>query len=172
MECMVLLKSELIDRSYRLYHKSLYHYIYNATNGSELSEDMVQDVFLKLIEYEKMLLEDTVKSFIFSIAKNIVKDYNRRRNVIEEYNSYYNYIFDECMFEDTSSRMIVNDILEMERRVVSNLPLQRRKVYELVRYEEKNAMEVSVEMNLSIKTVQNHLLAGRKYVREYISKCI
>ena len=66
----------------------------------------------------------------------------------------------------------MNDILRMERKFVSKLPRQRKKIYELVRYEDKTVTDISSEMSLSIKTVENHLLLGRKYVRECLSKCI
>ena len=32
--------------------------------------------------------------------------------------------------------------------------------------------DLSVELSLSKRTVENHLLIGRKEIREYIKKCI
>lgn len=172
MESIKTLKSDLIEYSYKEYSKPLYIYIYKAVGDDYEAEDMVQNVFLKLIEYEGMLRYDTVRSFIFTIAKNLIMDYHRRHSIINEFNLYYSYIYEECSVEDTSTKTVVNDILRIEKNIVSNLPRQRRKVYELVRYEEKHVSEISLEMNLSIKTVENHLLSGRRYVRECLSKCI
>ncbi|WP_291558849.1 sigma-70 family RNA polymerase sigma factor [Bacteroides sp.] len=172
MESMTTLNFELIEYSYKEYRKPLYIYLCKALGDDEEARDMVQDVFLKLIDYRGMLRQDTVKSFIFTIARNLILDYHRRYSVIKEFNSYNSYIYEECSVEDTSTQTVVNEILCIERNIVSNLPLQRRKVYELVRYEEKYVAEISLEMNLSVKTVENHLLLGRRYVRECLSKCI
>lgn len=172
MESIKILKSDLIENSYKEFRQSLYIYICKAVENDEEARDMVQDVFLKLFEYNDMLRQNTVKSFIFTIARNLIMDYRRRHSIINEYNFYYTYLYDECTVEDTSCMAVVKDILCFERNIVSHLPSQRRKVYESVRYEEKSMSDISVEMNLSIRTVENHLLLGRKYVRECLSKCI
>lgn len=172
MESIKTLKSDLIENSYKELRQSLYIYICKAVKNDDEAEDIVQDVFLRLIEYNDMLRHDTVKYFIFTIAKNLILDYYRKHSVVNDYNSYYSYLYNECTLEDSSSHTVVNDILRMERKFVSELPRQRRKVYELVRYEEKTVSYISSEMSLSIKTVENHLLLGRKYVRECLSKCI
>lgn len=169
---MITLKSDLIENSYKEFRQSLYIYICKAVENDSEAEDIVQDVFLKLIEYNDMLRHDTVKYFIFTIAKNLILDYRRKRWVVNNYNSYYSYSYNESTVDDTSSNTVVEDILRLERILVSELPRQRRKVYELVRYEEKTVSDISSEMNLSIRTVENHLLLGRKYVRECLMKCI
>lgn len=172
MESIKILKSDLIENSYKEFRQSLYIYICKAVENDDEAEDMVQDVFLKLIEYNDMLRHDTVKYFIFTIAKNLILDYHRRRSIVNNYNSHNSYLYSECTLEDTSSHTVVNDILRMERKFVSKLPRQRKKIYELVRYEDKTVSDISSEMSLSIKTVENHLLLGRKYVRECLRKCI
>lgn len=172
MESIKTLKSDLIENSYKEFRQPLYIYICKAVKNDDEAEDMVQDVFLKLIEYDDMLRQDTVKYFIFTIAKNLILDFHRKCSVVNNYNSYYSYSYNESTVDDTSSNAVVKDILRMERKYISKLPRQRRKIYELVRYEEKKVSDISSEMNLSIKTVENHLLLGRKYIRECLRKCI
>lgn len=172
MESIKTLKSDLIENSYKEFRQPLYIYICKAVKNDDEAEDMVQDVFLKLIEYDDMLRQDTVKYFIFTIAKNLILDFHRKCSVVNNYNSYYSYSYNESTVDDTSSNAVVKDILRMERKYISKLPRQRRRIYELVRYEEKTVSDISSEMSLSIKTVENHLLLGRKYVRECLRKCI
>lgn len=172
MESIKTLKSDLIENSYKEFRQPLYIYICKAVKNDDEAEDMVQDVFLKLIEYDDMLRQDTVKYFIFTIAKNLILDFHRKCSVVNNYNSYYSYSYNESTVDDTSSNAVVKDILRMERKYISKLPRQRRRIYELVRYEEKTVSDISSEMSLSIKTVENHLLLGRKYVRECLGKCI
>ena len=40
------------------------------------------------------------------------------------------------------------------------------------RFEGKTVREISQELNLSQRTVENHLFISRKEVREYIKQCI
>lgn len=59
-----------------------------------------------------------------------------------------------------------------EQKAVTQLPAQRRKVYELTRFEENSASDIAVMLNLSQRTVENHLRMGREEVRKYIRQCI
>lgn len=52
------------------------------------------------------------------------------------------------------------------------MPVQRKKIYYLNRFEGKNSEEISQELGLSVRTVENHLYISRKEMREYIRKCI
>jgi len=40
------------------------------------------------------------------------------------------------------------------------------------RFEEMSAIEIAQEMNISRRTVEGHILLGRKQVRQYISRHI
>lgn len=40
------------------------------------------------------------------------------------------------------------------------------------RYENKSASEISASLQLSRRTVENHLFISRKEIREYIKQCI
>lgn len=42
----------------------------------------------------------------------------------------------------------------------------------MIRFEEKTLSEVAEELNIPKRTVEGHLLAGRRLVREYMKKCI
>jgi DNA-directed RNA polymerase specialized sigma24 family protein len=40
------------------------------------------------------------------------------------------------------------------------------------RFEDKSVTDISEELNLSRRTVENHLFISRKEVREYLKQCI
>lgn len=52
------------------------------------------------------------------------------------------------------------------------LPLQRRRIYNMSRFEDKTIEEISEELNLSRRTVENHLFISRKEMRSYMKQCI
>ena len=78
MENPTMTSTQLVADSYASYHRSVYLYIYYRINSKEEAEDLSQDVFLRLMDYKKMLRPDTVKYFIHTIARNLVNDYLRR----------------------------------------------------------------------------------------------
>ena len=163
-------QSIIID-SYIEYYSRVVDFITYRINNRCDAEDLAQDVFIRLMEYKQILCEDTVKHFIYTISRNLVNDYLRRYYKRQEISSYM-YDHAETCTNDTESRIISDDLAALEQRKLSVLPTQRRKIYAMSRFEDKSIADISSELNLSHRTVENHLRIGRHEVREYIRQCI
>lgn len=161
----------LIAESYTDYHQSVYLYIYYKINSKEEAEDLSQDVFLRLMDYNQMVRPETVKYFIFTIARNLVTDYLRRYYRKLEMDSYMYDMVDHSSNE-TESGIIARDLLAHEKMKLSMLPQQRRKIYEMHRFDEQSTSDIAMNLNLSHRTVENHLFISRKEIREYMQQCI
>lgn len=162
---------QLITDSYEKYHHRVFLYIYHKINNKEEAEDLSQDVFLRLIEYKQMLRPDTAEHFIYTIARNLVMDYLRRYYRHQEVTTYL-YDCVPAVTDDVESRINADELLKLEKSKLRLLPPQRKKIYFMSRFEEKSILEISTELSLSFRTVENHLFMGRKDIREYIRSCI
>lgn len=162
----------LIADSYECYHRSVYLYICARINDSREAEDLSQDVFVHLMEYKQILRPDTIKSFIYTITRNLITDYLRRYYHRMEFSSYY---MNECTTvstNETESKVIADDLSVHEKHCIATLPPRRRTIYKMNRYEGKPVSEISDTLHLSHRTVENHLFIGRKEVREYMRQII
>lgn len=171
MENCMMTSPQLIADSYERYHFSVYLYIYNKVNNKEEAEDLSQDVFVRLMDYKRMLRPDTVKFFIYTISRNLVNDYLRRYYKKQEITSYM-YDRVEVSHNEVESCVVADDLLACEKRRIELLPSQRRKIYVMNRFEDKSVTDISEELNISRRTVENHLFISRKEVREYLKQCI
>ncbi len=162
---------QLIADAYINYRRSVYLYLYNRIGSKEDAEDLSQDVFMRLLEYEKMICGETLTSFIFTITRNVLFSYLRHYQTKQEVNTY---LYDTAVTyaNDTENRVNVDDLRACEMHRVSMLPAQRRKIYEMSRYEDISVEDISKRLQLSKRTVENHLRIGRKEVREYMRQCI
>ena len=118
-----------------------------------------------------MLRPDTVKFFIFTIARNLLNDYLRRYYKKQEITSY---IYDHAITytNETESLIIAKEISLLEKNKLEMLSDQRKKVYAMNRFEDKSISEISIELSISPRTVENHLFISRKVVRDFIRQCI
>lgn len=162
---------DLIARSYENYRCQLMHYIGYYITDKDDTEDLVQDVFLRLMGCRQMLREETVKVFIFTIARHLLTDYLRRYYKKQEITSYL-YNQTESFVNDVESRVVADDLKSRELKKVELMPSQRRKVYCMSRFEGRSVADISISLKLSLRTVENHLLLGRKMIREYLKVCI
>ena len=161
----------IIVRSYEEYHQIILNYItYRITHRYE-AEDLTQDVFVRLLDYKQMLRPDTVKYFLFTIARNIVTDYIRRYYKKQEVDGYM-YDTMSVSTNETEEKIIGDDLMKMERKRLAAMPEQRRLIYTLSRFEDKSSPEIANDLNLSCRTVENHLFIGRREMREFFRKCI
>ena len=171
METITNTSDNIITRSYEEYHQVILNYItYRIAHRYE-AEDLTQDVFVRLMDYKQMLRPDTVKYFLFTIARNIVIDYIRRYYKKQEIDGYL-YDTMSASTNETEEKIIGDDLMAMERMRLATMPKQRRLIYTLNRFEGKASPEIAGELNLSCRTVENHLLIGRRDMREFFRNCI
>lgn len=163
--------NELIAHSYEVHHRAIYLYIYYKIGFKDEAEDLAHDVFVRLMEYRQLVCEATIKCFLFTIARNLVADYLRRFYKKQEItasicnnSSSYSY--------DTESEIVANDLLDCEKQKIMQLPLQRRTVYTMSRFQHLTLSEISTRLDLSVRTVESHLFAGRREVRSYMRRCV
>lgn len=161
----------LITSSYKEHYNSVCSYINYRINNWETAKDLSQDVFLRLIDYKQMLRPDTVKFFIFTIARNLLTDYLRRYYKKQEITSY---LYDHAVTytNETESHVIAKELSLLERHKLETLTAQRKKIYVMSRFDEKSISEISTELSISPRTVENHLFVSRREIREFIKQCI
>lgn len=161
----------LIATAFGDYRQQLLRYVCYRINNQDDAEDLVQDTFVRLLECGRMLREDTIKSFIFTIANNLITDYLRRFYKKQDICSYMMESAD-VMSPSADSNTVVCDLERLEKTKVAMLPLQRKKIYYMNRFMDMSADDISKRLCISKRTVENHLLIGRKEIREYIKQCI
>lgn len=163
--------SNVIAAAYTDYYQKVIVYIASRINRPQEAEDLAQDVFLRLLDYQPMIQSGTVKYFIFTIARNIVTDYIRHYYVRQQaavclYDQVITYT------NETEEELMTEDLAKMELKILENFPSKRKKIYGLSRYDEKSIDEIADELQLSPRTVENHLFLGRKLMRTALRQCI
>lgn len=162
---------QVLSEVYVIYRPVIFRYIFRKLNGCMEAEDLVQDAFLRLLEYRDILRTETIRSFLYTIVRNLVVDYLRHH--------YKRQKVMACLQEsvsasgnDVENKVIAKDLLLQEKAILCKLPLKAQIVYSKSRFAEKTASEISVELHLSRRTVEGYLLKGRKVVREYMKQCV
>lgn len=79
MEQTVICQQQVIANFYTVHHAELVNFATSRLGSREESEDLVQDAFIKMMTFEGIINEATIKSFAYTITANKVKDVLRRR---------------------------------------------------------------------------------------------
>ena len=176
-ELVYQLKQESQDafnRIYNMYSARLYAYCMQYVKSREDTEEIVQDVFIKLwINRHSIIHGEHLSAFIFKIAKNqIINRYKSRINsyVFEEYVNYYNE--EQCSVSDTSAIVEYDDFCKSLKKAMKNLSSTQREVIECVKLNQMSVKETAVKLRLKEQTVKNALSAGLKVLKEILEKSL
>jgi len=162
---------DIIKQAYEQYRQMLTNYASSRINNDMEAEDIVQDAFVRLLNYD-VITEETIKSLCFTVVSNIVVDRIRRHYKRQEVQSY---IYEEEVhtYVLTPEQIAAfHDIAEQERCLMATLSPSTRKVYEMTRVEGLSISEIAEELNISSRTVECHQFKARKVVREQLRKII
>lgn len=173
MEATFNYSDRLITETYQEMRLHVFFYIKKIIGcfRAEDLEDLTQDVFLRLLEYRQLLNDETIHSFVFTIARNLAIDSLRRHYKTDEVTSYI-YANSTNSTNEVENQLIADDLADYEKQQLKLFAPQRRIIYTLSRYEGKSIDEIADEMELSPRTVENHLRLGRRDMREIFKQCI
>jgi RNA polymerase sigma-70 factor (family 1) len=153
---------------YKLHSKMLLSNIRNLVKDNEIAKELLQDLYLKIWENrEKIDTGKSFKSFLFTVAKNMVYDYLRRASLDKRAkvrlmtNAIEFYTHTEEALDYKESHALINVAVE-------TLPAQCRQVYTLSKLEGKSHQEISLELGISVSTVNNHMVKANREVRAYL----
>lgn len=155
----------IISTAFRQYRFRLVHYVNARVGDYDVAEDIVQDAFVRVLEMNVGVREESVKHLLYVACRNLVFDYLRRHLLSRRTAEYLNSTLPVCE-ESTLHQVTAREIAEHELRIVCSMPCKRAQVYRLSRYEGKRIEEIAEHLCISPRTVEAHLFAGRKEVRE------
>ena len=106
-----------LREAYEAHFDALRSFLYYKTMDADLSEDLVQEVFIKVWEKRKEIKKETLKSLLYTIANNlflnhvnhlkVVRSHEDEQKVSESINQQTpQYLFEEKEFEIKFNRVI------------------------------------------------------------------
>ena len=157
---------QLITNYYITHRDELLAFASSRLGDSRLAEDIVQDVFLRLLSTDKMITEVTLPALVYTITRNLINDYYRRHTNYEQYEHYIKGVCSEVMTSE--SVFSAFEIMERLERGLVRLPENCREIYRLHIYGGMKVGEISRELGEGYKSVEHRLGTARKVMREYL----
>lgn len=155
-------------RLFDAYHRDLGEYIFRLTESAEASEDILQDVFLKVWQKREGLPAlNSFTYYLFTLSKNRTLNHLRKKA-----NEHVRDREWTRQFEDSIPAMDVpNPGEELDRLIdaaLASLPAQQQRVYLLSRREHLKYREIAKELGISPETVKKHLQFAVAAIKQYL----
>lgn len=158
----------LFDR----YHARVMHTAFIIVKQKEMSEDIVQDIFMKCWS-RRTELEDLgdFEGWLFVITRNHALNTLRRMISVQAKNSMVAEKEPQWV-EDADWRANMRSYESQIRAATAQLTQQQRRVFELSHFEGMNRAEIAATLGLSPNTTKMHLVRALRIVRAQLAQHI
>ena len=147
------------------HHARLYRFCLRMTGNRPASEDLVQDVFMRMLKYSRTFKDEmSFLPWMFRIARNACADH-WRRTAADRMPADGRDVEDiaEPADEESGPR---DERAELIQRALLALPAERREVLLLSRYEFKTYEEIARALGCSVGAVKVRAHRAIKQLRE------
>jgi len=150
---------------------ALKRYLRRFIRSREATDDLAQEAFLRAFSAESGRIIESPKVFLFKVAKNLALNELARQSTmaIEPLGD-----FDGQEVLEDSSQAAVEDVVDSRERIrlltraIADLPPQCAKVFILRKMQGLSHKEIAVRLNISVRTVENHVALGLSRCRAYM----
>ncbi len=154
---------------YEGYYNKLCAYLYSLSDNGKLSEDIVQDVMLKLwVKRRKVNIHTSLNAFLYRAVHNAYMDRCRknvrRRILIEE-------LWLEAVMEvENSNKNLKERHLIALQKIINALPQKRREIFILSKLKNYKYREIAKIQGISERTVEGQIRKAMITVRSEFEK--
>ena len=147
------------------YYTPIKNFVYYKCGDIDVAEDITQDTFMKLWEKREEIKEETVKSYLYTIANNLflnrVRHEKVKMNFVEKQTDQRNAESPEYTLEE-------KEFKEELEKTIADMPEKQRDVFLMNRIDELTYKEIAERLDLSVKAVEKRMHGALNYLREKI----
>lgn len=153
---------------FRIYYNQLGDFIMRITESETITQEIVQDVFLKIWVNRKNLGEiECFKAYLLVVARNHAYNYLKKMAREKSKSKEWARTIVHHTYIDIEDRDIKNpeDLID---EAINLLPPQQMKVYTLSRRNGMKQSEIARELNISLETVKKHMVLALRFLKNYL----
>ena len=158
-----------METIFRTHYPGLVGFVRRYVKTTEIAEELVQDLFLKLWSRRGSLGEiDSVKTYLFRAARNTALNHLRRRKLEHEWLEKEGTTITEEQTQEGDETVTESELASAVRAAVDRLPPRCREVFMLSRDGGLTYGEIAKSLGISIKTVETQMGRALKSLREQL----
>ena len=149
------------------YHNRLCIYAYGLTKDYDLSEDIVQNVFVYIWKNRLMLKESfDIKKYLYrSVYNEFIDQYRKNKAVIALEKKYIDALNEIVEEEDGDS---MEQLISLVKKEIENLPPKCKQTFLLSKQDGLTNIEIAEYLNVSIKSVEAHITKAFSILRKTV----
>lgn len=143
------------------------NYLFYLSGDIKLAEDLVQDVFLRLWEKRSSVKNESVRAFLFTIARNDFLK-NRRQNKYDlKFRSTY---YEQVENKSPEYLLELKEFDQKLQKAIAGMPEKCRVIYLMNRIDEMTYAEIAGSLKVSIKAVEKQMSKALRILQNELGR--
>ena len=148
------------ERIYKYYWQSLYDMAYKRLGNREQTEDLIQNVFVRLWANAETQQIENLNAYLYaSVRYEVIRLLTRQKTHLQ-FSKALEDILQEQNLPDAG--ILTKELMAIVQAFASTLPEKRRRIFLLHVEKRWSTSDISEELGVSQKTVQNQLRTAMK----------
>ncbi|MEI6142183.1 MAG: RNA polymerase sigma-70 factor [Mariniphaga sp.] len=147
----------------------IYHLALQYLHDEKVSEEIVQDSFMKLWEIRETLNDRfNIRNFLYTITKNNCLNYLRNQKTAFKHQENLKYLEMQFNYEALEKLGSYVEFEELRLKIdhaIASLPDELRETFLLSRFDELQYKEIADKLSVSVKTVEARMTKSLKILR-------
>ena len=156
---------ELFDNHF---HNLVFHSV-KITNDYNQSEEIVQDVFVKIWQnFEQSGHISDFKSYLYRAVYNSSLNYLRHIKIKQKYNEEITKTYND-IDNSTEETLVETENTNRIHLAINKLPDNWKEAIILSKYDKLKYHEIAIKMNISQKTVEKYISKALQFMRKELT---
>jgi len=152
---------------YELHFDSLCRFLTCYSNDRMIIEEVVQDVFVRLWEGRDTLQIESIKTYLYTSARNRMLNYIRDR---KRYNTFMEqWVQHEMEKRQGEECFDLDEFLSRAQVAINTLPDKCRQIFNLSKKNNLIYKQIAEKLDISVKTVETQMGIALRKIREQLS---
>ncbi len=159
---------EAFGQLFHMYWKKIFNVALKFTKSVSVSEELTQDVFLKIwIKKSELIHIKNVEAYLYTIARNHILNELRKCAKEQQFNEYLVNYF-STIDDLPEDRLHTKELQTLVTKAVDLLPARQRRIYYMSRNESLTHEEIAIRLQISKHTVKSHINKALAFIKRYL----
>lgn len=164
---------------FRKYFTKLVYFAMEYVADFETAREITQETMVTLWDKRHELnLKKDLSGYLYTLVKNRALNHLKHQLAIKKYQNYAQHRYLDYLLNQTALNNFSFNYIEYKQlskaiqEAVDSLPEKCKNVFIMSRYDGFSHREIAEKMNISVKTIENHIAVAIKKIKRHIFEFI